>query len=84
MELLADLLTNPHLWSIITPAGLVMAILGYALYRLFQKYDRLQEQRVTDIKKFNEEYQQLAKDVNATLDLLIKLTGSKNGNGGNK
>ena len=83
METLISLLTDPKIWGILTPAGLVAGILGYALYSLFKKYDKLQELRVEDIKKFNTEYQQLAKDVNATLDLLIKLTG-KNGNGGSK
>ena len=83
METLISLLTDPKIWSILTPAGIVAGILGYALYSLFKKYDKLQELRVDDIKKFNIEYQQLAKDVNQTLDLLIKLTG-KNGNGGSK
>jgi uncharacterized membrane-anchored protein YhcB (DUF1043 family) len=82
MELLADLLTNPHLWSIITPAGVVMAILGYVIFRLFQKYDKLQELRIADIKKFNEEYQQLTKDINQTLDTLLRIVGNRNG--GNK
>jgi uncharacterized protein YdbL (DUF1318 family) len=84
METLLSLLTSSTLWSVLTPAGIVAGILGYALYSLFKKYDALQELRVADIKKFNEEYQQLARDVNATLDLLIKLTGNKNGNGGSK
>jgi len=82
MELLADLITNPRLWSIITPAGLVTAILGYALYKMFVKYDRLQNLRIEDIKKFNDEYQTLTKDVNQTLDTLLKVIGNRNGNGG--
>jgi hypothetical protein len=82
METLLELLTNAKVLSILTPTGLVAGLLGYVIYKLFQKYDALQELRVADIKKFNEEYQQLARDVNGTLDLLIKLTGSKNGNGG--
>jgi hypothetical protein len=84
METLLELLTNAKVLSILTPTGLVAGLLGYVIYKLFQKYDALQELRVADIKKFNEEYQQLARDVNGTLDLLIKLTGSKNGNGGGK
>lgn len=83
MELLSDLLLNPRLWSIITPAGLVTAVLGYALYRMFVRYDKLQEQRLSEWKNMVDDYNHLAKDINNTLDLLIKLSG-KNGNGGSK
>ena len=60
-----------------------MLVLAYALYKLFQKYDRLQEQRLHEWKSMVEDYNHLAKDINNTLDLLIKLSG-KNSNGGSK
>ena len=49
---------------------------------MFVKYDRLQNLRIEDIKKFNDEYQTLTKDVNQTLDTLLKVIGNRNGNGG--
>jgi hypothetical protein len=79
METLIELLTNAKVLSILTPTGLVAGILGYIIYKLFQKYDALQELRMADIKKFNEEYQQLTKDINQTLDALLRIVGSKNG-----
>ena len=79
MEILTQLLTDPKIWQILSPAGIVVTVLGYVIYKMFLRYDKLQELRVADIKQFNSEYQQLAKDVNSTLDLLVKLTGKNNG-----
>lgn len=79
MDTILELLSNAKVLSILTPTGLVACALGYVIYRLFQKYDALQELRVADIKKFNEEYQQLTKDINQTLDTLLRIVGSRNG-----
>lgn len=84
MDFLTDLLTNPKVWSILTPAGVVAAVLGFLLYKLFDKYDKLQEQRLTEWKSMVEDYNNLVKDVNKTLDTLLRVIGSKNGNGGTK
>jgi hypothetical protein len=84
MELLSDLLLNPRLWSIITPAGLVTAVLGYALYKMFLKYDKLQEQRISEWKQMREEYTHLCTEVNKTLDTVLKVIGNRNSNGGSK
>jgi len=59
---------------------IVIVGLSWALYRLFQKYDSLQEQRLTEWKGMVEDYNKLANDINNTLDLLIKVSG-KNGTG---
>lgn len=69
--------------SVLSLPTIAIGVLSYALYRLFKKYDSLQEARLHEWKLMNEDYMKLAKDVNQTLDLLIKLSG-KNGNGGSK
>ncbi len=79
MEFLTDLLTNPKVWSILTPAGVVTVVLGFALYKLFEKYDKLQEQRLQEWKSMVDDYNNLVKDVNKTLDTLLKVIGNKNG-----
>jgi hypothetical protein len=84
MELLVDLLTSPKLWAIITPAGMVTAILGYALYKMFLRYDKLQEQRISEWKQMREEYTHLCTEVNKTLDTVLKVIGNRNSNGGSK
>jgi len=84
MDFLIDLLSNPKLWSILTPAGIVTMVLGFALYKLFDKYDKLQEQRLAEWKSMVEDYNKLTVDVNKTLDTLLRVIGSKNGNGGTK
>jgi len=70
--------------SMLSLPTIAIAALSYALYKLFQKYDRLQEQRLHEWKSMVDDYNHLAKDINNTLDLLIKLSGNKNGNGGSK
>lgn len=84
MDFIIDLLSNPKVWSILTPAGIVTIVLGYALYKLFEKYDKLQEQRLAEWKSMVEDYNNLAKDVNKTLDTLLRVIVTKNGNGGTK
>jgi len=83
MDFIVDLLSNPKLWSILTPAGIVTIVLGFALYKLFDKYDKLQEQRLAEWKSMVEDYNNLAKDVNKTLDTLLRVIVTK-GNGGTK
>jgi len=70
--------------SMLSLPTIAIAALSYALYKLFQKYDRLQEQRLHEWKSMVDDYNHLAKDINNTLDLLIKLSGNKNGNCGSK
>jgi len=69
--------------SMLSLPTICIIALSYALYKLFQKYDRLQEQRLNEWKGMVDDYNSLAKDINNTLDLLIKLSG-KNGTGGSK
>lgn len=80
MEFLINLLTDPKVLSVLSLPTIVIGALAFALYKLFQKYDKLQEQRLTEWKDMVDHYNTLAQDVNKTLDLLIKLSG-KNGNG---
>lgn len=84
MDFLVDVLSNPKVWSVLTPAGILIIVLGYALYKLFDKYDKLQEQRLAEWKSMVEDYNNLAKDVNKTLDTLLRVIVTKNGNGGTK
>ena len=84
MDFIIDVLSNPKVWSILTPAGIVTIVLGFALYKLFEKYDKLQEQRLAEWKSMVEDYNNLAKDVNKTLDTLLRVIVTKNGNGGTK
>ncbi len=84
MDFITDLLSNPKVWSVLTPAGIVTIVLGFALYKLFEKYDKLQEQRLAEWKSMVEDYNNLAKDVNKTLDTLLRVIVTKNGNGGTK
>lgn len=83
MDIITSILGNPKLWSILTPAGVVTIVLGFALYKLFDKYDKLQEQRLAEWKSMVEDYNNLAKDVNKTLDTLLRVIVTK-GNGGAK
>lgn len=83
MDFIISLLTDPKLLSVLTFPIVVAGALSFALWKLFQKYDALQEQRLNEWKAMVDDYNKLAKDINNTLDLLIKLSG-KNGNGGTK
>ena len=83
MDFIVNLLTDPKVLSLLSLPTICMIGLAYALYLLFQKYDKLQEQRLNEAKEMVEHYNALAQDVNKTLDLLIKVSG-KNGNGGTK
>jgi hypothetical protein len=79
MEFLLNLLTDPKMLSVLTFPTVAIMVLTFALYKLFQKYDRLQEQRLHEWKSMVEDYNHLAKDVNQTLDTLLKVMGKKNG-----
>ena len=81
MEFLINLLTDPKVLSVLSLPTIVIGVLTFALYKLFQKYDRLQEQRLHEWKSMVDDYNHLTKDINNTLDLLIKLSGKNNGNG---
>ena len=83
MDFLINLLTDPKMLSVLSLPTICIGALSFALWKLFQKYDALQEQRLQEWKGMVDDYNHLAKDINNTLDLLIKLSG-KNGNGGSK
>jgi hypothetical protein len=80
VDFLADLLNNI---KIIGPLGVVAAIESYAIYTLFNKLEALQEQRLNDWKTMRDEYTQLSKDINNTLDAILKMFGRKNNGNGN-
>jgi hypothetical protein len=77
METLIELLTNARVLSVLTPTGLVAGILGYIIYKLFQKYDALQELRIAEWKAMRDEYTNLCKEINSTLDAVLKVIGKK-------
>ncbi len=82
LELL-KLLLDIRVISVIGPLGVVAIAEGYALYKMFKKYDELQEKRISEWKSMKEDYTQLSGDINRTLELLIKMLPKRNGNGGN-
>ena len=83
MELLT-LLLDPKFISIVGPLGIIAVVEGYAIYKLFNNHEKLQEARLTEWKSLVEDYNKLCSDVNKTLDTLLKIVGNKNGNGGSK
>jgi hypothetical protein len=84
MEFLISLLSDPKILSILSLPTICILILAFALYKLFQKYDSLQEQRLNEWKSMVDDYNNLTKDINNTLDLLIKISGKNGNNGGSK
>lgn len=84
MDVLLNLLTDPKVLSVLTFPIVVAGALSFALYKLFQKYDALQEQRLKEWKSMVDNYNQLAKDINSTLDLLIKFSGLSRNDGKDK
>jgi len=80
MDLLTMLL-DPKFISIVGPLGVIAVVEGYAIYKLFKIYNDLQEKRIDEWKKMNEEYQSLSTEITKTLDLVVKLSGKRNGNG---
>ena len=80
MEFLLSLLTDPKILGILTLPVVCMVVEAYALYRIFQKYDSLQEARIRETKEMNDEYIHLSQDINKTLDAVLTVIG-RNGNG---
>lgn len=83
MDFIIQLLTDPKILSLLSLPTICMLVLGFALYKLFQKYDKLQNLRVDEARKMNEEYNQLVSDINKTLDTVLRVI-NHNGNGGSK
>ncbi len=80
MEFLLNLLTDPKVLSVLSLPTACLFALSFALYKLFQKYDALQEQRLNEWKGMVDDYNHLAKDINQTLDTLLKVIGNNKGN----
>ena len=80
METLLNLLTDPKILGMLTVPIICMGVEGFVIYKLFKLYNALQESRLTEWKNMVDDYNHLTKDINNTLDLLIKLSG-KSGNG---
>lgn len=82
MEIITQLLSEPRIWSLLSvPVG-CMLVEAWVIYQLFNKYDHLQEARLLDIKKLNDDYVHLATEINNTLDIVLKLIGKRTDNGG--
>lgn len=83
-----DLLLNPQLIAILTPAGVILLVGCWILYsnykKVLQLYIDLQNQRVKENQDMQKVYYDLAADVNKTLEILLSTLGKKtdNGNGG--
>lgn len=70
------------------PFVVIGAILGYIAWRMSNKVDELnkhieelQEKRIAENKTMQKEYSELARDMDKTLELLIKMVNGKR-NGG--
>lgn len=84
---------NPDLLAFIVKVGgplLVCGIvLGYIAWRMSNKVDELnkhieelQEKRIAENKAMQKEYSELARDMDKTLELLIKMVNGKRGGKG--
>jgi hypothetical protein len=67
--------------KIVGPIGVVAIVEGWVLYLLFNRLEDLQTKRLEDWKQMQNAYQNLANEINHTLDVLLKAFGRKNGNG---
>lgn len=68
------------------PFVVIGGILGYIAYRMSNKVDELnkhieelQEKRIAENKAMQVEYSELARDMDKTLELLIKMVNGKRG-----
>lgn len=84
---LIDLLLNPQLIAVLTPAGVILLAGCWLLYsnykKILQSYMDLQEKRIKENQDMQKVYYDLAADVNKTLEILLATLGKKNGNGSN-
>lgn len=76
MDLFKELV-NPDVIAVIARMGGIAAIMGYVIYRMAKKYDEIQEKRIAENKEMQKEYMDLARDVNKTLDILIRTIQQK-------
>lgn len=67
--------------KVIGPIGVIALIEMWAIYSLFNRLEDLQEKRLQDWQSMKDEYTALSKEVNSTLDTVLKVLGKKNGNG---
>lgn len=79
-----NLLLNPQLIAILTPAGVLLLVGCWLLYsnykKVLQSYMDLQEKRIQENQAMQKTYYDLAADVNKTLDILMNTLGRKNDN----
>jgi hypothetical protein len=78
---LVNIFLDPKVLSILGPVGLWAFLASIALYKISKRYDEIQEKRITENKEMQKEYLELAKDIERTLDVLIRTVGKKNGGG---
>lgn len=81
---IVNLLLNPQLIAILTPAGVILLVGCWLLYsnykKVLQLYIDLQNQRVKENQDMQKTYYDLAADVNKTLDILMNTLGRNNNN----
>jgi hypothetical protein len=80
VELLKVVFT-PQFLAAIGPFGIFFLLSLYALYKLFKRYDDIQEKRVQETKAMQQEYMELAKEIDKTLDILVNIATKSKGNG---
>lgn len=81
MDVLISLLTDPKILGLLTLPIICMIVEAYVIWKLFKLYSDLQEKRLEEVTKMNQEYINLSNEINKTLDLVVKLSGKRNGNG---
>ena len=80
VELLKVVFT-PQFLAAIGPFGVFFLLALYGLYKLFKKYDDVQEKRIQETKAMQQEYFELSKEIDRTLDLLVNIVTKGKGNG---
>jgi len=79
------LLLNPKVLAILGPVGIMGLAVIYGNYKMwkwfFTKYDEIQNKRIEESHDMQKEYFELAKEVDKTLDILIKTISRKGNNG---
>jgi hypothetical protein len=83
---IVNLLLNPQLIAILGPAGIILLVGCWLLYRNYSQvlkdYKEVQEKRIQENQNMQKVYYELANDVDKTLEILLATLGRKNGNGG--
>jgi hypothetical protein len=77
MNGILELLLDPFVLKVFGPFGILLLVTSIALYKVFKLYTEAQEKRITEAQSMQKEYQELASDINKTLDLIVSLIANR-------